>query len=139
MTSFKEILLIAPCGLNCGICITHLRSKNKCCGCRIDDIHKHISCVNCKIKNCGFFLNKKEKFCFKCKKFPCDKLIRLAKRYRTRYNVSLFENFKYIKNFGIKKFLIKEKHKWACPECGGTISVHKGYCLSCEAENQKMV
>ena len=44
--------LIAPCGMNCGICRAYLREKNKCPGCRGSDENKLSSRVNCKIKNC---------------------------------------------------------------------------------------
>ena len=50
--------LIAPCGMNCGICMAYLREKNKCPGCRVIDINKSISVQKCKIKNC-YELNKK--------------------------------------------------------------------------------
>ena len=31
--------LIAPCGMNCGICYGYLREKNKCPGCRKRDAY----------------------------------------------------------------------------------------------------
>lgn len=123
--------LIAPYGMNCGICMAYLRLKNKCPGCRVDDINKPITRSRCKIKNCEFFQNE---FCFECKEFPCGNLKHLDKRYRTKYNMSMIENLINIKNFGIKKFLISEKDRWTCPQCGGKICVHKGYCFSCGIE-----
>lgn len=132
MTSLNEPLLIAPCGMNCGVCIAYLREKNRCPGCRGTNDNKPITRLRCKIKTCEVFKNGKVKFCYHCDNFPCDNLNRLDKRYRTKYNMSMIENLEYIKNFGTKKFLKNEKLRWTCPKCGGTICVHKGYCLDCE-------
>jgi hypothetical protein len=131
MASSNKKLLIALCGMNCGICLAYLRLKNKCPGCRANDANKSISCVRCKIKNCLALKKDKVKFCFKCVAFPCERLKHLDKRYRTKYNMSMIENLENIKKFGIRKFIKNEKARWACPQCGGTICVHKGYCLDC--------
>lgn len=45
MRSFNKISLIAPCGMNCSICMAYLREKNKCPGCRGNDIDKPITRV----------------------------------------------------------------------------------------------
>jgi len=120
--------LIAPCGMNCGVCMAYLREKNKCPGCRTPDKSKPITRVGCKIKTCH---NLKSKFCFTCEDFPCDNLTHLDKRYRTRYHMSMIENLENIKRLGIKEFLKNEKIRWTCPKCGGIIYVHKGYCIDC--------
>ena len=52
MESTNKFSLIAPCGMNCGICMAYLREKNKCPGCRGDDTNKPVTRVGCKIKNC---------------------------------------------------------------------------------------
>ena len=131
MESTNKFSLIASCGMNCGICRAYLREKNKCPGCRGDDTNKPVTRVGCKIKNCEAFKKEDITFCFECKDFPCDNLKHLDNRYRTKYNMSMIENLENIKNFGIKKFLENEGVRWACPECGGTICVHNGYCYSC--------
>ena len=117
--------------MNCGICIAYLREKNKCPGCRVIDANKKVTRLNCKIKNCPTFKNGKSKFCFSCEKFPCERLKHLDKRYRTKYCMSMIENLENIKKLGIKKFLEKEKTRWVCQKCGGTICIHKEYCLRC--------
>lgn len=137
MDSLKKshkISLIAPCGMNCGICMAYLRDKNKCPGCRGGNENKSKSCLNCKITNCKVFQKGKVKFCFRCENFPCVILKHLDKRYRTKYNMSMIENLEYIKEFGIKKFVENEKTRWTCPKCGGIICVHKGYCFNCGRE-----
>ncbi len=132
MKSLNKYSLIAPCGMNCGICMAFLREKNKCHGCRIVDNDKPISRVRCRIKNCKNIRNGRTKFCFECEKFPCDRMKHLDKRYRTKYNMSMIENLENIKNFGIRKFLKDEDVRWICTKCGGTICVHKRYCINCE-------
>jgi hypothetical protein len=124
-------LLIAPCGMNCGICRAYLRDKNKCPGCRLGNEKIFKSCTNCKIKNCKTLKNSKTKFCFDCNYFPCEKLKHLDKRYRTKYHMSMIENLENIRKNGLDKFMKNEHIRWVCPECGGTICVHKGSCYNC--------
>ena len=125
--------LIAPCGMNCCICMAYLREKNKCTGCRGSDTNKPITRKHYKIKTCGK-LN--SEFCYDCEDFPCDKLYHLDKRYRTKYHMSMIENLKSIKTNGIKHFL-KQEEKWKCPDCGGVICCHNGICFSCGLEKLK--
>lgn len=131
MVASRGISLIAPCGMNCGICRAYLREKKKCPGCRGEDANKNVACVNCKIKNCVAYKNTKSKYCFACDDYPCDKLRHLDKRYRKRYNMSMIANLDNIKSFGIKRFIKNEKARWSCAKCGGTICVHGGYCFEC--------
>jgi len=135
MESLHKVLLIAPCGMNCGICLAYLREKNKCPGCRGTDTNKPVTRVRCKIKTCEVNQKEKTTFCFKCKTFPCTHLKHLDERYRTKYNMSMIENLEFIKKSGIKKFIGNEKIKWACSECGGIICVHNGYCSNCGRKN----
>jgi hypothetical protein len=131
MKSLNKISLIAPCGMNCGICSAYLRERNKCLGCREIDIEKPVTRVRCKIKNCEFFKAGKAKYCFKCEDFPCGNLRHLDKRYRTKYYMSMIENLENISKLGIRKFVAIEKVRWSCSECGGVINVHKGVCSKC--------
>lgn len=131
MESLNKFSLVAPCGMNCGICIVYLREKNKCPGCRGTDPNKPITRVRCKIKNCKIFRTGKAKFCFECGNFPCDNLKHLDKRYRTKYDMSMIKNLEAIKNFGIRKFLKNEDARWTCSRCGGRICVHDGFCIEC--------
>lgn len=126
---------IAPCGMNCGFCYAHLREKNKCTGCRGSDENKAKSIVNCKIRNCK---DSNSEFCYTCKVLPCEKLKHLDKRYRTKYNMSMLENLEKIMKKGIRSFVLKEKEKWACPECKGIISIHTGCCVNCGKEKFKV-
>ena len=123
--------LIAPCGMNCGLCYAYLRDKNKCPGCRFLKKDIPISIDNCKIRNCDNIKDNKLNYCFECDFFPCKNLKHLDKRYRTKYNMSEIENLNFIKEKGIKKFLINQDKKWSCPKCGKKICVHKGKCIFC--------
>lgn len=129
----NDVSLIAPCGLNCGLCLAYLRTKNHCHGCRGEDHGIPAYCRKCIIRNCELLSQTKSKFCYECEKYPCKRLKQLDKRYRTRYHVSLLENLEFIKNKGADKFLTVEKERWTCPECGATLCVHRGFCLNCKA------
>ncbi len=121
--------LIAPCGMNCALCMAYLREKNHCPGCGDRAIG---ACQKCVIKNCSILKKNKWRFCCgKCEQYPCTRLKNLDKRYRTKYNMSMIDNLEFIKNNGIKAFLKKEKERWTCKKCGGTICVHGGFCLNC--------
>ncbi|MBT3273226.1 MAG: DUF3795 domain-containing protein [Spirochaetales bacterium] len=123
--------MIAPCGMNCALCIGHLRVKNRCPGCRDSrDALKPRHCVICRIKTCEES-GKPNKYCFECSSFPCRRLRDLDKRYRTKYGMSMIENLEFIRDFGIRKFVAHEKERWACPECGNAVSVHRDECARC--------
>jgi len=124
--------LIAPCGMNCRLCLAYIRDRKACPGCIGGDVFKSKSCVTCRIKNCEKIVQGGIKYCFSCDRFPCDKLIHLDKRYRTKYGMSMIDNLENIREFGIRLFIRNEKERWTCPECGEIICVHKPQCLSCE-------
>lgn len=124
--------IIAPCGMNCGICLGYLRDKNKCLGCRGTDENKPNSCRKCIIKKCHILKKNKMHFCSDmCEKFPCTRLKALDKRYRTKYGMSMLENLEHIKKYGIIKFFKSEQKRWKCPKCGEQLCVHRDSCLKC--------
>jgi len=124
-------ILIAPCGMNCNICMAYLRDKNKCPGCRFFHKSEPVTIARCKIKNCETLKKNEIKYCFQCTQFPCDKIKHMDKRYRTRYHMSTIDNLNDINKFGIREYLKNERIRWACSFCGGTICVHRGYCFRC--------
>ena len=130
-TNTIHTTLIAPCGMNCRLCRAYTRDKKACPGCRGDDSYKSKSCVTCRIKNCGEILEGRIKYCFSCDSFPCARLSHLDKRYRTKYGMSMIDNLMNIEKFGIRQFVRNEKERWACPECGEMICVHRPQCRSC--------
>lgn len=134
--------LIAPCGMNCNVCSSYLAWENDakakgvklpyCRGCR----PRNKSCSFLK-KRCELLANNKVEFCYKCSEFPCEYLNHIAKRYEIHYRMNMIDNLLYIKEQGLAKFLINEREKWRCPECGGVICCHNGICYSCCLEKMK--
>lgn len=105
--------LIAPCGMNCNICVAFLREKNKCPGCNFQGKANSDYFRKCTIKNCEIIKEKGWKFCSpKCTKFPCTRLKNLDKRYKTKYNMSMIDNLKAIEKKGIREFIRKQKKKY---------------------------
>jgi hypothetical protein len=124
--------LIAPCGMNCGVCIGYLRDKNKCLGCREMKKNKPNHFKNCTIAHCSFLKEKKIRFCSAiCDKFPCTRLKNLDKRYKDKYKMSMLENLERIKKSGIRKFVQNEEDRWKCKNCGELLSIHRVTCLYC--------
>lgn len=130
--------LIAPCGMNCGICMAHLREKKQCAGCLGSDEGKPAHCVQCRIKNCAYLKETTTSgLCIDCAKFPCARMKQLDRRYRTKYNMSMIENLQAIQAIGMQAFIKKEQARWACSHCGGVICVHSGVCHDCGESQAK--
>jgi hypothetical protein len=137
-----EEVLVAPCGMNCGVCSAYLSMKN--------DLKRQgimrMYCIGCRPrgKNCAFMKKScellgegKVQYCYECKEFPCRRVKQLDKRYRTNYRMSMIENLEFIKEHGMNEFLEKEEKKWKCPECGAVICCHNGICYACGLEKLK--
>lgn len=110
--------LIAPCGINCGICLHYLRAENKCPGC-FSGRKVNGRCIKCGIRLCK---KRHGEYCFECDQFPCERIKRLDKRYRERYGMSEIDNLETIKSKGLEYFLKQEEKKWVNSE--GTLCVH---------------
>jgi len=126
------IALIAPCGMNCALCMAYGRLKHACPGCRGDDRFKAKSCVGCIIKNCAKLARGGFKYCFNCDRFPCTRLKQLDKRYRTKYSMSMIDNLNFIREKRIRRFIANEKQRWTCPQCGRLLCVHRSECRYCQ-------
>ncbi len=124
-------IMIAPCGMNCGICRAYLRDKKKCPGCNESNENKPKYCTSCRIKNCEELKEGSGNYCFSCKVFPCARLKQLDKRYRTKYGMSMIDNLNIIKETGIDSFMVLEFEKWECEQCGDVICVHTWKCNKC--------
>jgi hypothetical protein len=124
--------LIAPCGMNCRLCMAFQREKNKCSGCNSIDGTKPAYCTHCIISNCDTIKNNTSGLCHECDKFPCKRLKQLDKRYRTKYHMSMLENLLDIKQMGMEAFLEKQQLRWTCSECGNILSVHRDFCFVCK-------
>ena len=130
--------LVAPCGMNCGVCKSYLaysrgipKEKGKASHCP--------GCIprnkNCNIKRGCKKLRKKEiESCYECDDMPCEALDRLDQRYRSRYGMSMVENLREIKEKGMHWFIKSQEEKYWCPECGDVVSVHDAKCYACMRE-----
>ena len=132
-----EEKLIAPCGMNCALCVSYQAMKN--------DINKegfHRSyCPGCipRGEHCLFMKDHCDKvgkgqvrFCTECVDFPCKRLKSLDARYQSKYHMSMIDNLGYIKEHGMEAFLKKEDAAWRCETCGQPICCHNGLCLHCD-------
>jgi len=128
--------LAAPCGIYCGACRHYLVLKKKI----LEERGFKLGCKGCRIrnKNCVFIrkdcplLQKNEiNYCFECKKFPCQNLKKIDKRYRERYYVNLIENLKRNKEIGVETWLQEQKELYTCPQCKGEICIHDEECYDC--------
>ncbi len=124
---------IAPCGMNCALCMAYVRDRKPCPGCHGEDAQKPYHCVNCSIRHCEELNGKDDTLCFACGKFPCRRLKQLDKRYREKYHMSMVDNLLQIKEEGMDAFLAGQTAKWSCASCGGFICVHRGHCVRCGA------
>jgi len=131
MVKIQDTELIAPCGINCGVCMAYLREKNHCPGCRVIINDKSKSRLRCVVKNCAHIKNGKSGYCYDCDRLPCQRIKSLDKRYRLKYGLSVIENLKLMGKFGVKAFVIKENKRWVCPECGAALCMHRESCDAC--------
>jgi hypothetical protein len=133
--------LIAPCGMNCGICkgylaythqVPRVRGKiSYCAGCQP-------RAKNCYIKrSCKKLTHHEVQSCSECETMPCEKLAHLDKRYRERYGMSMVENLKLLKATGMDEFLKVQAERFRCLSCGGVVCVHDGKCYDCGKIQQK--
>lgn len=122
---------IAPCGMNCALCMAFQRTTNRCHGCNGDDSLKPQYCIRCRIKHCPELRRQHATFCGDCEVFPCTRIKNLDKRYRTKYGMSMINNLIAIKKIGIEKFVRREQRRWKCTHCRSLVSVHRPACLTC--------
>lgn len=126
--------LIAPCGMNCAVCMAYLREKARCPGCRCLSGDMPVSISRCAVRNCETIMADPSAFCGECATFPCKRVKQLEKRYTTKYHVSMLDNLRVIRKQGMEALLAREAEKWRCAECGGTVSCHRLTCAACGAK-----
>ena len=129
--------LVAPCGMNCGLCSGYLaytkgipKKKGKighCIACR----PRNKQCAYLK-GHCKLLRDRKIEFCYECPEFPCDRLKHTDERYRNNFNTSLIENLYEIRSMGLDAFIERQSEKNKCPNCGDVICVHNGKCYNCD-------
>lgn len=129
---------VAPCGLICDLCLGAQREKNRCYGCR-SSANKPFHCEKCSIRNCPEKNGNVNSLCGGCARYPCRRIKDLEKRYRTKYDESLMENFRRIDEIGIKAFVKEFEESWMCKECGELLCVHRPVCLHCGGKSHRFV
>ena len=136
--------LIAPCGMNCGICKAYLAYSrgvpykkgevSHCSGCLVRDK----TCAFIK-RDCEKLRKRQIRFCYECEDMPCKKLAHLDEHYSARYCMSMVENQKMIQEKGMDEFLRSQAEKYCCPSCGDVVSVHDGKCYACGYHGEKPI
>ena len=131
--------LIAPCGMNCRLCIAYQAGlaglnqkgfrKTTCPGCLPRGKH----CLHMG-DQCTQLATGQIRYCFQCASFPCRRLKMLDRRYRTKYHMSMIANLTWIRDRGMASFLEREAGIWRCSRCCGVICCHNGLCLNCDLE-----
>ena len=134
--------LVAPCGMNCGICKAYLAYSrgvpyrkgevSHCNGCLV----RNKNCAFVK-RDCQKLRKKQIRFCYECSDMPCKNLAKIDKLYRARYGMSMVENQEMIREKGMDEFLRSQLEKYRCSSCGDTISVHDGKCYTCGYQGDK--
>ncbi len=129
--------LVAPCGMNCGICSNYLAYKNdlnrsQCAGCRPGN--KKCSYLFGKCSGINHLLegNAGARFCFECDQYPCKEIDRMDRRYSENYKMSVKENLKYIENNGLDEFVGEQHKEHHCMKCDDLVSIHNRKCFKCE-------
>ncbi len=132
-----EAMLVAPCGMNCNICKSHLRRYRACSGCNADN-HDRPLCV---FHKCETIKNNDSGLCLECEQYPCKQLKKADTKHKRRDGMSMIANLEYIKAHGITAFLKIEEEKWKCPECGGVICVGAWSiaCSDCGLEIKRII
>ncbi|HSV50284.1 MAG TPA: DUF3795 domain-containing protein [Candidatus Acidoferrales bacterium] len=128
--------LIAPCGMNCGLCKSYLAYSrgvpqkkgevSHCSGCRV----RNKNCAFVK-RDCPRKVGKNLSSCGECPDIPCERLAKLDEHYRLRYGAGFVENLKMIQEKGMDEFLKSQTEKYRCPSCGDILSIHDGKCYAC--------
>jgi hypothetical protein len=126
--------LIAPCGMNCRLCVGYFgytisggKRKKRCIGC--EPSGKHCAFIK---KRCKRLTKKEINYCYECRDFPCSQLEKLDKSYRKRFEMSMIDNLENIRDMGMENFLKQQEKKYRCPNCGDVKCVHTKKCYNCE-------
>lgn len=122
---------IAPCGVNCALCMAYQRNKKTCPGCGGSNDNKPLHCVKCSIIHCAKRTDTSSGFCYECASYPCRRIRELDKRYQSKYSTSLINNSSFIQTYGVEAFIQQQMKQWSCPQCGTLLCVHHSQCPSC--------
>lgn len=145
----EEFVYDAYCGLNCGACRTLIANEEKderwlvnaaekrnrkleemrCHGCKTD-----VTAVFC--TNCGMRMCAREKglaSCSECSDYPCKK-IESFRNDDASHHSAIMKNLDRIREVGKQKWLVEQKERWSCDQCGTRFSWYSEKCSECGAE-----
>ena len=129
--------MIAPCGLDCSLCVQAQLEINPCPGCNgPDEPNKPDFCAKyCGIVTCEKRRDNGWQHCDSCPDYPCEDVMEKEERYTSQYPLSEspMENLRIIRGEGMDAFLQKERREWSCNKCGSPIAVRTGRCCRCGA------
>ncbi len=128
----SDIIMLAPCGINCMLCNKHLSAK-PCPGCLCDGQGKPEHTRHCHIKACAAAQNVTR--CHACGTFPCNRIRSLDRTYRKHYDVSLRDAGLRMRAVGEAAFLLEQIEQYTCESCGGLVCLHTGACSVCGQAN----
>ena len=126
--------MIAPCGLDCSLCMFAHAKEKPCLGCNVDSESKPAFCASwCKIIPCEKRVKNGYEFCDECPDYPCEDMMERETRYTTAYPLkeSPMQNLKDIRTMGMEAFLEQQRKRFTCAKCGGPICIHNGICRDC--------
>ena len=126
--------MIAPCGLDCSLCMFAHAKEKPCLGCNVDSDSKPAFCASwCKIIPCEKRVKNGYEFCDECPDYPCEDMMERETRYTTAYPLkeSPMQNLKDIRTMGMEAFLEQQRKRFTCAKCGGPICIHNGICRDC--------
>lgn len=135
----------AYCGLYCGACeiVNAQTAEDKrrvgevwgadpeqvhCAGCKTDTLFIH--CHKCPIRTCA--QDKGIEFCFECSDYPCNiyeegrEIVEQLPHLK-----ATVINQKFIKEYGVKRWLVEQKEKWECPQCRSPFAWYTQECRDC--------
>lgn len=134
----NNIEMLSYCGLYCGACPSYHRGT--CFGCRSEDnSQKRTSKWGCKIRKCCLY-EKEVIYCGDCTEFPCGKISKKLidshpKDPKFTYRHEIPNNIKKLKNLGFNKWIEREKLRWKCGNCDGTIAFYDYKCVECNTDH----
>lgn len=126
--------MIAPCGLDCSLCLFAHAKEKPCLGCNADSDSKPEFCKSwCTVIPCEKRLRGGYTYCDECPDYPCRAINDLEARYTSAYPLkeSPIQNLRDIRALGMEAFLERERETWSCGKCGGPVCVHNGLCRDC--------
>ena len=129
---------LAPCGVWCGACPSYQKT---CLGCASEDHkQKRGSKWGCRIRVCACEKESVD-FCVDCDKYPCKiHLSKLGDSHpgdpRFDYRRETHENFIKMKELGFEKYIIYQRERNACEDCGGLIYFYHYTCSECGRKQQ---